>query len=189
MHEELSFPEYAVVSGRAGRYQGTTTLDQLNQALVSIRRILRATEMHGKALRQATGLKTSQLLVLQALEEQHELTVGGITAEVHMAQASVTMIVARLETLGFVSRNRGTTDKRNVFVTLTEAGRAILKQAPEALHQRFADAFEPLETWEKTMLIASLQRVAAMLDAADLEAAPILQFDATDQHDHTENRE
>ena len=39
------------------------------------------------------------------------------------------------------------------------------------------------------MLIASLQRVAAMLDAADLEAAPILQFDATDQHDHTENRE
>ena len=180
MHDELPFPGYAVASGRSDQYQGTTTLDQLNQALVSIRRILRATEMHGKALRQATGLKTSQLLVLQALEESHELTVGGITAEVHMAQASVTMIVARLEILGFVSRNRGTTDKRNVFVTLTDAGRAILKQAPEALHQRFADAFEPLETWEKTMLIASLQRVAAMLDAADLEAAPMLQFDSSD---------
>ncbi|MEX0693996.1 MAG: MarR family transcriptional regulator [Rhodospirillales bacterium] len=164
-------------------------MDQLNQALVSIRRILRATEMHGKALRQATGLKTSQLLVLQALEESQELTVGGITAEVHMAQASVTMIVARLETLGFVRRVRGTTDKRNVFVALTDTGREILKQAPEALHQRFADAFEPLETWEKTMLIASLQRVAAMLNAADLDAAPILHFDSPDQLEHTESRE
>lgn len=156
-------------------------MDSLNQALVSIRRILRATELHGKALRRATGLKTSQLLVLQALEDEHELTVGGITAQVHMAQASVTTIVAKLEELGFVSRNRGTTDKRKVYVHLTEAGRGILDQAPEALHQRFADAFEPLETWEKSMLIASLQRVASMLDAADLDAAPILQFGSTDQ--------
>lgn len=154
-------------------------MDQLNEALVSIRQILRATELHGKALRVATGLKTSQLLVLQALEDSPELTVGEITGQVHMAQASVTMIVARLEELGLVDRTRGTSDKRKVFVRLTEAAHDILEQAPEALHQRFAQQFEPLKTWEKTMLIASLQRVAAMLDASDIDASPILQFGPT----------
>ncbi len=154
-------------------------MDQLNEALVSIRQILRATELHGKALRVATGLKTSQLLVLQALEDSPELTVGEITGQVHMAQASVTMIVARLEELGLVDRTRGTSDKRKVFVRLTDAGHDILEQAPEALHQRFAEQFEPLKTWEKTMLVASLQRVATMLDASEIDAAPILQFGPT----------
>ena len=151
-------------------------MDQLNEALVSIRQILRATELHGKALRVATGLKTSQL---QALEDSPELTVGEITGQVHMAQASVTMIVARLEELGLVDRTRGTSDKRKVYVRLTEAGHDILEQAPEALHQRFAEQFEPLKTWEKTMLVASLQRVASMLDASDIDAAPILQYGPT----------
>lgn len=158
-------------------------MDQLNEALVSIRKILRATELHGKALRIATGLKTSQLIVLQALEESPELTVGEITAQVHMAQATVTMIVSRLETMGFVLRKKGVTDKRKVFVSLTERGLEVLAQAPEALHQRFAEEFEPLAVWEKSMMIASLQRVAAMLDASDIDAAPLLQLGEAHAHD------
>jgi len=172
----MSHLGYVSLSGSDEVLQGTATMGQLNEALISIRRILRATELHGKALRVATGLKTSQLMVLQALEDSGELTVGEITQQVHMAQASVTMIVVKLEEMGLVNRTKGTTDKRKVFVGLTDAGHHILDQAPEALHQRFATQFEPLEEWEKTMLVASLQRVAAMLDAEDLDASPILQI-------------
>ena len=161
----MSYLGYVSLSGREDDDPGAADMDKLNEALISIRRILRATELHGKALRIATGLKTSQLLVLQALEEEPELTVGEITDRVHMAQASVTTLVARLEELGLVTRTRGTSDKRKVFVKLTDAGHVMLEQAPEALHQRFAEKFEPLDTWEQTMLVASLQRVAAMLDA------------------------
>ena len=156
-------------------------MDTLNDALVSIRRILRATEIHGKALRAATNLKTSQLMVLQALDEEPDSTVGHITARVRMAQASVTAIVARLEDMGLARRERGTTDKRKVFVRLTDRGREILELAPEALHQRFAEQFEPLEEWEKSMIVASLQRVASMMDAADLDAAPLLEIGHIDQ--------
>jgi len=183
MQEDMSFLGYVSLSGRTRAVQGAANMDQLNEALVSIRQILRATELHGKALRVATGLKTSQLLVLQALEDSPDLTVGEITAQVHMAQATVTMIVAKLEDQGLVTRTRGTSDKRKVFVNLTDAGRKILDRAPEALHQRFAEQFEPLKKWEKTMLVASLQRVASMLDASDIDAAPILQFGPTG---HTE---
>lgn len=182
MEDDSSILSYVSLPDSASSSRRITDMDQLNEALVSIRQILRATELHGKALRVATGLKTSQLIVLQALEESPELTVGEITARVYMAQATVTMIVSRLDAMGLVRRTRGTTDKRKVFVSLTDVGTEVLARAPEALHQRFAEQFEPLANWEKTMLIASLQRVAAMLDASDIDAAPLLQLG--DAHVH-----
>ena len=161
-------------------------MDALHDALISIRRILRATEIHGKALRAATNLKTSQLMVLQALEDGDDMTVGAITQQVRMAQASVTAIVVKLEQMGLVVRERGTTDKRKVFVRLTDLGHSVLEEAPEALHRRFAEQFEPLQTWEQTMIVAALQRVATMMDAPELDAAPVLDFEHHDHSDHAE---
>ena len=108
-------------------------MDALHDALISIRRILRATEIHAKALRAATNLKTSQLMVLQALEDGDDMTVGAITQQVRMAQASVTAIVVKLERMGLVVRERGIMDKRKVFVRLTELGHNVLEEAPEAV--------------------------------------------------------
>ena len=34
--------------------------------------------------------------------------------------------------------------------------------------------FSALEEWEQTWLLASLQRIAAMMDAGDIDAAPVL---------------
>lgn len=163
----------------------TADMDELNETLVLIRKILRATELHGKELRAATGLKTSELLVLQVLDDLSDYTVGQIATQIYMAQTSVTMIVNRLQDRGLVAKSRGEHDKRKVYVSLTDDGRQVLGKAPEALHQRFAEQFDPLEHWEKTMLIASLQRVAAMLNASDIDAAPLLQLDPPEQVDIT----
>jgi hypothetical protein len=42
------------------------------------------------------------------------------------------------------------------------------------LQDRFASRFEELEDWEQSQLLASLQRIAAMMDAGELDAAPVL---------------
>ena len=167
----------------------TLHMDALHDALISIRRILRATELHGKELRAATNLKTSQLMVLQALEDDDDMTVGAITDQVRMAQASVTAIVVKLEQMGMVVRARGTTDKRKVFVRLTKLGHSVLEESPEALHRRFAQQFEPLQAWEQTVIVSALQRVATMMNAPELDAAPVLDFehhDNPDQADHAD---
>ena len=150
------------------------TMDKLHEALISIRRILRASDIHAKRLGKVTGLKTSQLLVLQSLEEFGEMTVGQIAAKVNLAQASTTALVDKLQAMQLVTRERGDTDKRKVFVRLTDQGRAILDRAPMALHDRFSDNFNSLEEWEQTFLIAALQRVSGMMDASDIDVAPVL---------------
>ena len=40
--------------------------------------------------------------------------------------------------------------------------------------ERFAQRFKDLQGWEQTQLLASLQRIAAMMDAEDIDAAPVL---------------
>ena len=149
-------------------------MDKLHEALISIRRILRASDIHAKKLGKVTGLKTSQLIVLQSLEEFGEMTVGEIAGKVNLAQASATALVDKLQAMNLVRRARGDTDKRKVFVQLTDHGRNVLDRAPMVLHDRFSDKFKALEEWEQSFLIAALQRVSGMMDASDYDAAPLL---------------
>ena len=42
------------------------------------------------------------------------------------------------------------------------------------MQERFAQSFGNLQEWEQTQLLASLQRIAAMMDAEGIDAAPVL---------------
>lgn len=154
---------------------------RLNEALIAIRRILRATDIHAKQLGRETNLTTSQLLVLQTVSEEGEMTVGEIARKVTLAQASVTSIIDRLQGMKLVRRERGETDKRKVFVRLTDAGAELLEKAPTALHDRFSDAFRELEPWEQSMIVAVLGRVASMMDADRMQVAPVLDMEQIGQ--------
>ena len=47
--------------------------------------------------------------------------------------------------------------------------------------EKFIERFEALEEWEKTQVLSSLQRVATMMDAESIDAAPMLDIDPPDQ--------
>ena len=59
-------------------------------------------------------------------------------------------------------------------VGLTDKGRSVVKDVPDALQQRFVGSFERMQDWEQAQLLSSLERVAAMLDAEDIDASPVL---------------
>ena len=84
----------------------------------------------------------------------------------------------RLERAGLVSREKSSKDKRVVNVRLTDEGRSKLEIAPEPLQAEFLRKYRKLADWEQQMLKSSLLRIAAMMDAEDLDAAPILQTGA-----------
>jgi DNA-binding HxlR family transcriptional regulator len=102
------------------------------------------------------------------------MTVGALAREIHLGQATVTGILSRLENRGFVTRTRGAHDRRSVLVELTSAGEKLVQAAPSPLQQRFHDELSKLQEWEQTMILATLQRIAEMMDADAIEAAPVL---------------
>jgi len=80
-----------------------------------------------------------------------------------------------LEAAGLVERQKNETDRLAVDVSITETGRRSLEDAPEALQEGFLKRFDSLELWEQSLLISSVQRLAAMMNAGSLDAAPILE--------------
>ncbi|MDF1853969.1 MarR family transcriptional regulator [Pseudooceanicola sp.] len=150
--------------------------DRIDESLIALRRVLRATELYERDLAQAVGLTPAKLRVLQILQGQpgKNATPKALATRMGVAQATVTALVDKLVVGGLVVRQRSETDRRQTNVTITERGSTAVKAAPDALQQRFVRAFETLHDWEQAQLVASLERVAAMLDADDLDASPVL---------------
>jgi len=145
-----------------------------NQALTSLRRILRVTELCSRELARKSELTTSQLLVLRYLGENGAALPSAIAKSIDLKQATVTVLVNKLEDAGLVTRRRDTEDRRRVWIALTDGGQATLEKSPDLLQNRFERGFEGLEVWEQAMVIATLERVASLLDAEEIEAAPVL---------------
>ncbi len=156
-------------------------LNSIEQVLVALRRVIRATDLHSKHLAKTTGLTAPQILLLQTIRDQGQVTIGELANEMSLSQATVTTILDRLEKRGLTYRQRSLTDKRKVHAFLTEKGLDVLKEAPMPLQEHFTQRFGDLQEWEQTMIISSLQRVAQMMDAQNLDAAPVLDVGGLDR--------
>jgi DNA-binding MarR family transcriptional regulator len=155
--------------------------DRLEQVLMSLRRVIRATDLHSKHLAKVSGLTAPQILLLQAIRKLEGAVIGQLANEVSLSQATVTSILDRLEKKEYIERERSTVDKRKVHVHLTELGIEVLRDAPLPLQEHFSRRFNDLQEWEQTMIIAALQRVAYMMDAEHIDASPVLDVGALDR--------
>lgn len=142
--------------------------------LQALRRLIRAADLDARELARQTGLSTSQLLVMELLRATGGLMVGAIARDVGLTQGTITTLLDRLEERGLVHRHRNPVDRRQVNVTLTDAGVALLAAAPTPLQTRFLENFARLRDWERTSILASLQRLAELMGAEGIEAAPVL---------------
>lgn len=153
------------------------------EALVLMRQIIRATDMQEKEISRSTGLTLPQLMTMQALRLSTQITTGELAKEISLTQATVTSILDRLEKKDLIKRERGVEDKRKVWVSLTSQGTELMKGAPMTQQDIFTRRFNDMQSWEQSMVIASLERVAFMLDAQHLDAAPMLDIGRIDRHD------
>jgi DNA-binding MarR family transcriptional regulator len=149
-------------------------MDRIDTSLIALRRILRATEMFGRELAQSAGLTPVQFRVLQVVAETGQTTAKAISTRMRVSQATITSLVDKLVSRGMVVREKSLTDGRETNIVVTELGCGTIKDAPDPLQQRYVRRFNDMEDWEQSMLVAALERVAAMLDAEELDVAPVL---------------
>jgi len=152
-----------------------------NATLKALRRVLRATEGGTRRLAAATGLTPSQLLVLREIDAGAEVTPGLIAQRLQFSHATITAIVDRLVALGLATRSRSAQDKRRVLLEATAKGRRCLVEAPDMLQETFAARFGALPAWEQAMILAAAERLADLLGAGDMDAAPLLDAGAIDR--------
>lgn len=82
-----------------------------------------------KPVLEELGLTYPQYVAIVALWDEDELTVKGLSDKLFLEPSTVTPMLKRLETMGYLTRTRGVDDERVVRVRLTEAGRKLREKA------------------------------------------------------------
>lgn len=150
-------------------------MDRIDSSLIALRRILRATDLFGRELAHSVELTAAQFRVLQIVASTEFCTAKLISQRMRISQATVTSLVDKLVRKEMVVREKSQVDRRQTNILSTEKGRRAIADAPDPLQQKFVRKFAAMEDWEQAALIAALERVASMLDAEDIDAAPVLE--------------
>ena len=145
------------------------------RVLQTLRRIIRAVDLHSRKLSAQHKITGPQLVCLLAIEEHEPVTGSAIARHVHLSPSTVIGILDRLEAKGLIRRERDLKDRRLVQVSLTEQGKALVVSAPSPLQDTLAEAMNDLPEAELARIAESLDRIVEMMEVRHIDAAPILQ--------------
>jgi DNA-binding MarR family transcriptional regulator len=105
LNRQLCFPLYAAAKGVVGRY---------------------------KPFLDGIGLTYTQYITMMVLWEVKTASVGELGRRLYLDSGTLTPLLKRLESKGFVRRERSVDDERSVIVTVTDAGEKLKKLAAKA---------------------------------------------------------
>jgi DNA-binding MarR family transcriptional regulator len=145
------------------------------RVLQSLRRIIRAVEIHSKKLAHNYKITGPQLGCLSAIKENGPLTASKLAQTVYLSPSTIVGIVDRLEEKDLVLRQRGNRDRRQVQICLTDGGEQLLELAPSALQDTLAEALKLLPESEQISISLALEKIVALMEAGKIEASPVLE--------------
>lgn len=100
-----------------------------------------------RPLLEPMGLTHPQYLVMLALWQHAPLSVRRLSELLQLDPGTLSPLLKRLETIGYVRRERDRSDERSLALTLTERGRALRADAekiPPAVVERLGMPIEEL---------------------------------------------
>ena len=91
------------------------------------------------------NLTYTQYITLLALWEKDDVTVKELGNRLYLDSGTLTPLLKKLEIQGLITRLRDSVDERNVYIRLTEIGKALQTVAPEIPKQMICSINSPLE--------------------------------------------
>jgi MarR family transcriptional regulator, organic hydroperoxide resistance regulator len=136
-------------------------------ATISLRisAVARLHRQHAGALLHRLGLSAGQELLLMLLWEKEPRTQAELTREMAIEPPTTSKMISRMAAAGLIVRNQSESDRRNVLVTLTKAGRALEGPVNAAWRTLEEDTVGALTPAEQDTLLDLLGRVLESLAA------------------------
>ena len=82
-----------------------------------------------KPLLDPLGLTYTGYITLMALWEQDNVTIKDLGKRLYLDSGTLTPLLKKLETIGYIARSRSISDERNVYVKLTPKGHELKSKA------------------------------------------------------------
>ena len=150
--------------------------DKYSELMISIRKIVRAINLESKRVEKQFGLSVPQLLILKFLNDNDEFksTMKELKNYLSLNASTVTGIISRLETKGFIARLPSVKDRREIPITLTSKGLDIVKKTDESLHELMVKKTNLIGEGEYNSILISLEKIIKLFDIEDIDASPII---------------
>ena len=142
--------------------------------LQSLRRIIRAVDIHSRKLVATYGITGPQLICLVTLCDEGAMTSAEFSRRVFVSASTITGIIDRLERHGYVERKRDDIDRRRVLLQPTSKGFKLAYRAPSPIQDQLVERLRELPELEQAAISMSLQRIVDLMEARSLDASPIL---------------
>lgn len=137
---------------------GTDDAD-VAQVFNSLRRLVHALHNASRDTERRLGVTGAQLFVLTQLRATPSISINALAERTMTHQSTVSVVVRRLVRRKLVKKVRSADDARRVELTLTPAGTALLRRAPESVQGRLARGIESIEPSERQILARGLQHL------------------------------
>ena len=159
----------ATSSGARGAY--------LTMSVDAVRRIVRALRVAAQRTHGEAGISAAQLFVLQQLEQAPARSLGALAARTMTDRSSVADVVERLAERALVQRAPNPDDRRRMTISLTAAGRRLLRSAPPSPTSLLIAALAELDDASLAALAHGLEELTERMGIAGEEATML--FDET----------
>jgi DNA-binding MarR family transcriptional regulator len=109
----------------------------------------------------APSLTDAQLTVLELLQEHDVMKPSDLAPHLATSPAAVTMLLDRMEKHELISRERDGSDRRIVWISITDTGK---KEAVRGLKIRsdfFAEALDPISSHNQQLLLFLMGKMVA----------------------------
>jgi DNA-binding MarR family transcriptional regulator len=141
----------------------------------ALRRIVHTLHGAARETERRLGVTGAQLFVLTQLGTTPSLSINALAERTMTHQSTVSVVVRRLVQRKLVKKVRAADDARRVELTLTAAGAALLREAPEVMQVRLARAIGELAPADRDALGRGLHQLVTALGVGD--APPAMFFE------------
>ena len=107
-------------------------------------------------------LTYTQYVVMMALWEEKEMTVKALGDRLYLDSGTLTPLLKKLESKGYITRTRSRKDERNLLVGVTESGAALREEAMSMM--RAIETHTELTREETETLYKLLYKILARMD-------------------------
>ena len=139
----------------------------------SVRRIVQALRRSSVRTEQLSTITGAQALALRHIGRHEGLSINELAGLTCTHQSTVSEVVGRLETLGFLHRARSEDDGRRVELHLTEPGQKLIRSLEPTIQEELMSALMRLPLQTRAELAHGL---SAWMTEAGLDDAPIVMF-------------
>lgn len=161
----------------ATRRRDAAAMDDAKAILNRVRQLVRVLRAFDKQAQTRFGLGAAQMFILHVLQQQDDLSMNDLADRTATDQSSVSLATGKLVAEGYVRRDVSEEDRRQVRLSLTAKGRALVKRSPPAAQERIMGSVEAMPPAERAQLMALLDKLMAGMAPPDDRPPMLFQDD------------